>query len=1563
MVIGELLYAVDIRPGDIERLQAKLKNLQTQINNSTSGATGGKQALTDIRKLRNEMESLAGEFNAGILPVEEYTKQMQALRQSALDQMNTMVKQQGVVAKQSTDYKQLAQAAGFATAAMNTHDTTVRKATIGQQLMLAGTRALRFQMVRLGPIGYGTSVMMTAIAQSMTGAAYATTGLDGKVARLRATFLTLSNAILLSGVGVLISLGVALFNGAKAFIQLEQAQADVAKTTNFTKDEIQELTEHFQYLSIEIGTSTQDLLDIAAVAGQLGVRGVKNVAEFSETLAKLAAVTDVVGEEGARDFARFLNITSTAVDEYGDVAKLVGNILNELENSTAATASEILHMSTVAAQAKTVVNLSRQDILAFSAALAATGLKAEIVGTNWTKIFDKMVLGAINATREGRNFAAVANLTLEEFQKMMREDPAEAIYRVAGGLRAAQESGQELLPIFDKLGFANQRERRVMAGLVLGYEQLTVARRAAAEQTELMNEGLEEQLSMNQELERRLDTIGFQWRRFRAQIGVVTQVLGEYLAPTLRDIVDWLLNNRDAVVVFGSSIIGLVEILRYLADVFVGVAQIISGAMAKAGGWLGGAFSTGIYKQARSGLQATADAIRERMDLGLIDRAKGEELIAGLMAEMATLPATVEESAMQGVADVMSMGIERGTERIEAALERYMNYLEQIPEIQEKMYTSLRALSNNAENQVVWDELQALINAEDLEEPPKSGGTKKRTAADVLADLNRLIPAIDVYGLAMEEAGQKVDVNAEKTNAFRSALRELAEMGLPVFSEEIQSVVAWMNELGLSTEKTRDELFKLQEDLTNKYLTRIDLEFQFGNRSLESTVDELRFQRDKLTQQARDAVSAGDFESATSIARRLDAVTNALDKYQDMLLEIYNASPGVRLAQMHIADSAALVAAKFDDSGKRIRFTLQAVEQSEGVFTSINDALLKLARSGVQVTGEMMDYLTDRFKEASRQIRAINQDVRILREALERRYSVDNAGFLATIQAVERTEGRITSLSDAFQKFSNVGVVMTGDMMKWLADRFKEAGHQVRAVNQDVRILREAMERRWGAPDATFMATLQMVERTEGRITSLNDAFRKFASTGVVMTGDMMKWLTERFKEADQQIRAINQDVRILREALERRWGASNATLMATLQMVERTEGKVTSVDDAFRKFASAGIPLTGEMLEWLIERLEKTDEYTTRLAYLGQGLTTGAGHLSGWASRVARAAGVVTTAIDKAIDAFDDLKKAQEEQDPEKRAALTASAQSSLFGAIAEGLGGVSDLFGGPPEGIENEVFQGVFALAGAIAEIATGIPGLSVLGAAVGGFLNTIIGDLSNGRKQIEEQIKELEKSFSFVRAADIVETKRVSRGGILGFLGFTKEAIDEDATNIKVSMAEAIESGMSAGFTAAITKFMKTGEWDDLQAVVKDALLQGLIEGYMASEAFKTIFGDALAEYINDPSAEAAQKVLAGIDDFKNFWERVRSDFGGFFDDAADVVGDFSDVVKYQLPDATLSLYGTPQWIQILGNASIDIREGARDIKEIGTRLIEEGIKVNLNQSGPSKSELSPQSVRAI
>src|SRR5690606_3145889 len=249
------------------------KNLQTQINNSTSGSTGGKQALTDIRKLRNEMESLAGEFNAGILPVEEYTKQMKALRQSALDQMNTMVRQQGVVAKQTNEYRQLAQAAGFATAAVNAHDKTTRKATVGQQLMLAGTRALRFQMVRLGPIGYGTSVMMTAIAQSMTGAAYATTGLDGKVARLRATFLTLSNAILLTAVGTLVSLGEALFNSARAFIRLEQAQADVVKTTNFTKDEIQELTEHFQHLSIEIGTSTQDLLDIAAVAGQLGVRG------------------------------------------------------------------------------------------------------------------------------------------------------------------------------------------------------------------------------------------------------------------------------------------------------------------------------------------------------------------------------------------------------------------------------------------------------------------------------------------------------------------------------------------------------------------------------------------------------------------------------------------------------------------------------------------------------------------------------------------------------------------------------------------------------------------------------------------------------------------------------------------------------------------------------------------------------------------------------------------------------------------------------------------------------------------------------------------------------------------------------------------------------------------------------------------------------------------------------------------------------------------------------------------------------------------------------------------
>src|SRR5690606_29420139 len=125
-------------------------------------------------------------------------------------------------------------------------------------------------------------------------------------------------------------------------------------------------------------------------------------------------------------------------------------------------------------------------------------------------------------------------------------------------------------------------------------------------------------------------------------------------------------------------------------------------------------------------------------------------------------------------------------------------------------------------------------------------------------------------------------------------------------------------------------------------------------------------------------------------------------------------------------------------------FTLQAVERTEGRFETLEEAFSGLARAGIVITGPMLRFLEERFGAVTASVDRTAQAIAELREAeLQRLRDIQTARFsgdasvVFTIQAVEQTEGQFTSVSDAMQKLSSVGVVITAPMLELLEERFQ----------------------------------------------------------------------------------------------------------------------------------------------------------------------------------------------------------------------------------------------------------------------------------------------------------------------------------------------------------------------------------------------------------------------------------------------------------------------------------------------------------------------------------------------
>jgi TP901 family phage tail tape measure protein len=361
-------------------------------------------------------------------------------------------------------------------------------------------------------------------------------------------------------IGAVTTLAVSL----RSAVGLEGALANVRKTTGLTTDELKELTTTFQGVSKEIPISTLELVEMARVAGQLGIQGRENLERFSVAVAKLSIATDVVGEEGATALARFLQAAGTEADRLGIEAERLGNVMNALENSTAATAREILDMTSYTAGLVSQVGASTDQVLAMNAALLSLGVQQEAGGSAIVRILAKLQSAASEGTDRLRKLAEVTGLTAGEFEVLILRSPAEALEVLARGLNEAANEGDALSTVLTELGINEVRERRTLSALAQGVEVYSATLKTARREMFIMN-SLEEEI----DIQRGKTTAKLQL--LRARFSELTQNIGNELLPALHKLLDALLvlaDNLDVVIIgVGSFALalgakGLVSVLK-----------------------------------------------------------------------------------------------------------------------------------------------------------------------------------------------------------------------------------------------------------------------------------------------------------------------------------------------------------------------------------------------------------------------------------------------------------------------------------------------------------------------------------------------------------------------------------------------------------------------------------------------------------------------------------------------------------------------------------------------------------------------------------------------------------------------------------------------------------------------------------------------------------------------------------------------------------------------------------------------------------------------------------------
>lgn len=615
---------------------------------------------------------------------------------------------------------------------------------------------------------------------------------------------------------------------AKAAIDFESSFAGIRKTVDATESEFAELEKGIRDMAKSGPTAATELAAIGESAGQLGIE-TKNILAFTSTVSDIAVATNMTAEQAATDFARFANIVQMPQTEFDKL----GSTIVALGNNFATTESEIMDMGMRLAGVGAQVGLSESEIMGLSATMSSLGISSEAGGTAMSTVLKKIDKSVSMSKEAMQGFADAAGMTTDDFAKLWKDKPIEALDAFIKNLAKSAGEGENLTYILDELGIKGIRESDTIMRMVGAQDLLSEA-------VDLSSKAWNENSALTNEAAQRYATTQSQLETLRNKFTDIAISLGDILIPVILKVVEaiepWIekFANLDEsaqktimavsgiaaaigplLVIGGTLISSIGSIVGVLGTVSLaigsiatGVASAVPGVAALAGAFTALALPIGIAVAAIAAIGLTYQLLKIDADSAL----KSQEAVAEQNLELAqSHTAVLDEQLKQtdATAELISTTLEQA-QGVDALIRSYEDLTEKSKLSTDELgqFLTMQTQIEGTKSPERIKELEDSMNG--LRE--KSGLSKSEF--DKLLESNRLLTEqFPEAGAVVDDYGNKIADTTGKLREMTAA--ELERKEIEVFNQMASDVRALNGEID-SYEDILMNVVKLETEVASK---------------------------------------------------------------------------------------------------------------------------------------------------------------------------------------------------------------------------------------------------------------------------------------------------------------------------------------------------------------------------------------------------------------------------------------------------------------------------------------------------------------------------------------------------------------------------------------------------------------------------------------------------------------------------------------------------------------------------------------------------------------------------